>query len=122
MTSQFRFKNVTISGLYEHNFEGDAATNSAMTADVTAGEEIVQALSTYCDYSIKLDTNLCPTGIRSWDCQVNYVSLDQATNLDNSKYNTVYKAAMRKALSQEIEKTLETNVKVCFNLAIQETC
>lgn len=64
--------------------------------------------------------NGVPQSIRSYTVRSGHDHLDEATNLDGNSMAPVHTAAFRKALRQLLENTMDTNVKVQINKAIQD--
>ncbi|KAG7161616.1 hypothetical protein Hamer_G014183 [Homarus americanus] len=106
-------ENVCITANYCIIFAGvEEAPSQTFNGEVT---ECVEKL--FADLEVGL-LELVPQNIQNYIVRSGHDSLDKMTNLDGNKMAKVHIAGVRKSLRQELERTMNSNMKVMINRAI----
>lgn len=74
----------------------------------------------FADIVINLDSNLLPTSIKSYTVRYGSDSVSVSGISSDNAMGPLHTAGFRKALSQILVSTMNTNIKVKINQAIQD--
>merc|ERR1712168_280767 len=106
-----------INAEYTVDFEG---TGEA-PAQTVNGQVTERVDKLFADIEVRL-TDLVPQSIASYTVRSGHDVVEAATNMDGNSMEEVHIAGIRKALREGVlEKTMNSNVKVQINQAIQES-
>lgn len=109
------FQNATARANYTVTFAGVGEA----PADTKSGKVVERVATLFIDVEIAL-LNLVPQNIQSFNVSTGYDKLDKLTNMDTDAMKPIHSAGIRKALRHLVESTVESNIKVQVNKAVQQ--
>ncbi|XP_018007430.1 uncharacterized protein LOC108665208 [Hyalella azteca] len=117
LKGSLRLTNARAKADYKLVFPG---SGSAAPASTSTGSVTEKADKLFVDFEFNLDANKVPQSIKSWTVRSGRDGLEASSGLPTDGSGNIDVAGIRNSLLQVMKNTLNTNIKVQVNSAIQD--